>query len=568
VDGYSNSVELSCTAGSSTPPAPCAPSPAGLTPSSTGVAFLLTAGTSTIADYNFNVQGAGSDPNNTTNVVALTLHVVNFALTPPSPATITEPRGDASPPVSFQVTVQGTFNQSVTLSCAISPSITGAACAFTPGAVVNPTSASPVNATATVTVPFGTATGNYTVTLQASTTGAPAPATASFTMTVTTNPNFILSEPTSFPNVKVGSTGTSGPIAISSQDGFSATVSLSCPPTFGANSCSITPTSVSTFPATVNLIINGTSFTAGSYQLAVQGTSGSTTNSLSVPFKVGDFLVTGPLTPSSAPGGQVLENLTISSTNSYSGEVNVTCDASALPGAQCSISPPNPITINTTASAAATATINVPNDATPGPYNININTRDVTGAPNNTLPIVLTVYQDFTLGSLTPATQTIAAGQSASYNFNVLPVGASFGNAVNLSCSGAPTISLCSFTPSQVTPGNSSAAVVMTISTTSSSASLAPSRPDHALFSYALWLALPGLALLGTRRQKRKKLALPASLLGLFLLALLLPSCGAEGTNGGGGQQQGTQPGTYTITVTGTSGTLSNQATVTLVVSQ
>jgi len=573
VNGYDNSVELSCAPGSSSPPSPCTPSPVSLTPTATGVAFLLAAGTSSVADYYFNLQGAGSDPNNTTNTVALTLHVVNFALTTPSPAAITEPRGDTSPPVSFQVTVQGTFNQSVTLSCSISPSITGAACGFTPGAVVNPTSASPVNATATLTVPFGTATGNYTVTLQAATSGAPAPATASFTMTVTTNPNFILSEPTAFPNVKLGSTSTSGPIAISSQDGFSATVSLSCPPTFGANSCSITPTSVSTFPATVNLVINGTSFTAGSYQLAVQGTSGSTTNSLSVPFNVGDFLVTGPLTPSSAPGGQVLESLTISSTNSYSGQVNVTCDASALPGAQCSISPTNPITINTAASAAATATINVPNNATPGPYNININTQDVTGAPSNTLPIVLTVYQDFTLGSLTPTSQTIAPGQSASYNFNVLPAGSSFTNAVSLSCSGAPTISLCSFTPNQVTPGNSSAAVVMAISTTSSSASLAPSGQDHAVFSYALWLALPGLALLGTRgdRGKRSKLALPASLLALFLLAVLLPSCGAGGTNGGGGgQQQGTQPGTYTITVTGTSGTLSIQApsTVTLVVSQ
>jgi hypothetical protein len=59
--------------------------------------------------------------------------------------------------------------------------------------------------------------------------------------------------------------------------------------------------------------------------------------------------------------------------------------------------------------------------------------------------------------------------------------------------------------------------------------------------------------------------------LGLFLLALLLPSCGKGGSNGGGGgggQQQGTQPGTYTITVTGTSGTLSqSSSTAALIVS-
>jgi hypothetical protein len=74
-------------------------------------------------------------------------------------------------------------------------------------------------------------------------------------------------------------------------------------------------------------------------------------------------------------------------------------------------------------------------------------------------------------------------------------------------------------------------------------------------------------------RKKHAKLTLPASLLGLLVLALLLNSCGAAGSNGGGsggtgGQQQGTKPGTYTITITGTSGTLSHQApsTVTLIV--
>ena len=154
----------------------------------------------------------------------------------------------------------------------------------------------------------------------------------------------------------------------------------------------------------------------------------------------------------------------------------------------------------------------------------------------------------------------------------MLPVGSSFANAVTLSCSGAPTISLCTFTPSPVTPGNSSAAVVLKITTTANSASLSAPGPNHAVFAYALWLALPMLALSGTGgRKKYAKLTLPGSLLGLFLLALLLASCGGGGSNGGGGggqQQHGTQPGTYTITVTGTSGTLSHTApsTVTLVV--
>ncbi|MGA7931017.1 MAG: hypothetical protein WCA20_34125 [Candidatus Sulfotelmatobacter sp.] len=58
-------------------------------------------------------------------------------------------------------------------------------------------------------------------------------------------------------------------------------------------------------------------------------------------------------------------------------------------------------------------------------------------------------------------------------------------------------------------------------------------------------------------------------MLGLFLLALLLPSCGGGASNGGDGgggdQQQGAQPGTCPITVTGTSGTLTDPAPSTVV---
>ncbi len=292
-------------------------------------------------------------------------------------------------------------------------------------------------------------------------------------MTVTTNPIFIFNEPSAFPNVKVGSTGTSGPITISSQDGFNGVVSLSCLPTFGAGSCSITPTTISSYPATATLVINGASFSAGAYQIAVQGSSGSINNSYPVQFNVGDYSITGTQALSGAPGAQFTANLIIASLDFYSGQINATCDATALSGTQCALSPQSPITLGN-AAVPVTASINLPNNAIPGTYNININTQDVNGAPSHAFTIALTVNQDFTIGSLTPATQTISPGQSASYNFSILPVGASFTGAVNLSCSGGPATSLCSFTPNPVTPGTTSAAVVMSMTTTASSATFAP----------------------------------------------------------------------------------------------
>jgi len=582
INGYSSSITLSCTAGSSNPPAPCTPNPPTFTPTSVGTAFSITTGDAP-GDYSFNLLGVGTDPNNTTNVVVLTLNVVDLGLSTPSPSTVIEPRGATFPPVSFQVTAQGSFNQSVTLSCSFNPSISGASCGFAPGAVVNPTSSAPANVTATVTVPAATNTGNYTVTLQATAAAAPAPLTTSFTLNVTTNPDFVLSEPSAFPNVKVGSTGTSGPITIASQDGFAGTVTLSCPDTFGAGSCSVSPASVNTFPSTASLIINGTSFAAGSYQIAVQGVSGSTTHTLTVPFYAGDYVVSGPLTLSAEPGGQIAASLTFTSTDFYSGQVNATCDVTALPGAQCTMTPPNPLIINAAASVPVTASINVPNSAMPGAYNISIRSQDVSGAPSSTWTAALTVLQNFTVGSPTPTTQTITPGESASYNFSVLPVGASFTDAINFSCTGGPAISLCSFTPSPVTPGASSAAVVMTIGTTAGSASVSPLGSDDKFVFYGLWLTLTALALSITKSRERRyaKPALAAARLGFLLLALIVVSCGGGGSNGfgsgggGGGLGQGTQPGTYTITVTGTSGSvgtpgyLSNQApAVTLIVNQ
>lgn len=577
LNGYNNSVALSCIAGTTSPPAPCTPNFASLTPTPQGAGFLVTAGTNAVADYDFNVQGAGSDPNGTTHTAAVTIHVIDLELTDPAPASVTEPRGMSSPAVSFQVTVQGTLTQSVTVSCGFTPAIAGATCAFTPSATVNPTASSPVNMTATVTVPPTTPVGPYTVTLQATTSAGPAPSTQSFTLNVVLNPDFILSEPSPFPNVKAGSAGTSGPIAIASQDGFSNTVTLSCAGIFGSNSCRMVPSTVSSFPATATLTINASSASAGAYQIAVQGTSGSKTHTYEVPFDVGDYAISGTQTLTAVPAGSATANLTLTSTYGYSGQVNATCDALALAGTQCTLIPGNPITTNADAATSLKASFNITNNAAPGTYAIKIDTQDASGEPRHTWTISLSVSQDFTLSTPTPSSQTITPGESASYNFNVFPVGSSFTDAVSFSCSGAPAP--CTFSPSSVTPGSSSVAVVVTINTTASSADLFRFSPHGRTTFCAVWLVLPAFALLGIRpwAPKQRSGALPVfSLLVLLALALLLNSCGGGGTNGGGGggggttgtQQQGTRPGTYPITVTGTSGALSHRSSpVTLIVS-
>ncbi len=546
VNGYASTVALSCAAGTTSPPSTCTISPATLTPGS-GTVFTVTVGGAT-GDYNFNVKGVGSDTKHVTHLLPVTLHVVSFALTTPSPSQVTVPRGTTSSPVDFEVTAAGSFNQSVTVSC----STTIASCTLTPGTTVSPTSTNPVSMTASVPVPASTAPGNYTVTIQATTVGASA-APTNFTLDVTTNPDFTLTEPSTFPEVNAGSTGTNGPISITALDGFSGAVTLSCPTTFGVKSCSISPTTINSFPATAALTINGSSFAAGSYSLAVTGTSGSIVHTVNVPFNVGDYSVSGTGTLALSPGGQGAANLTLTSTNFYSGKVNATCDANALTGAQCVISPGNPITVASDGTANFTVTINVPNGAAIGHYNVNINTQDTTGAPSHSLTEALTVSQDFLVSSTTQS-QAVNAGQTTGpYNLTIQPVGTSFNAAVTLACTGLPAYSQCAFDPSApVTPGNSATTVVMTISTTATTADLQKSAGRRSLF-YALGLVIPGIVIgCGLGRRKSKHFIEGVS--AILLLLLILTACsGVSSGGGGGGGQPGTPPGSYTITVTGTS---------------
>ena len=552
-NGYINSVTLSCSAGSTAPPSTCAPAPSTLTPANK-TPFTLTVG-GTAGDYNFNVQGVGADINHITHKVPLVLHLVSFGMTAPTPTTVTVPRGTSSSPVSFQVTAAGSFSQSVTVSC--STSIPNAICNLTPSATVNPNSTTPVSMTASVTVPAITAAGNYPVTLQATTAGAPTALTTSFTLNVTANPDFILSEPVPFPEINAGTAGASGPIMIESQDSFTGTVNLTCPTTFGAGSCSITPSSVNSFPATATLTINGTKFTAGSYTLSITATSGSVVHSRSIPFNVGDYSISGTQTLSASPGSPATASLKLTSSFSYSGKINVTCDASALSGAMCTLSPSNLVTLATAGTFDLTASINIPQDATPGVYAIKIDTHDTISAPSHSVIISLTVSQDFLLTSST-LSQTVTAGQTTGpYNLTVKPVGSSFTGVVTLACpSGLPAQAQCVFSPATpVTPGNSAVDLVMSISTQATKAGFA-ARPRRLSMFYAIWLLLPGIVLgctVGSTRLRQGNVHRLVVTAFFLPLVLCMVSCaGVTGGGGGGGGSSG-NPLTYHVTVTGTS---------------
>nr|HEV7954572.1 hypothetical protein [Candidatus Acidoferrales bacterium] len=170
----------------------------------------------------------------------------------------------------------------------------------------------------------------------------------------------------------------------------------------------------------------------------------------------------------------------------------------------------------------------------------------------------------------TPTTQTVAAGSPTTYTINTATVGGAFANTVTFTASGFPTGAGATFSPTSVAPGSST---TMTVTTTARGLAetmrtpFNPGGPNRPLWLIAVVLALAltslGFAKLGRRSVRR--------LIPIGAFALLLISAGyLSGCAGSGfpkvGSNLGTPAGTYTITVTGTSGTDVHTTTVTLVV--
>ena len=195
------------------------------------------------------------------------------------------------------------------------------------------------------------------------------------------------------------------------------------------------------------------------------------------------------------------------------------------------------------------------------------------------VPVQITV-SNFKVG-VSPASASAEAGQAASYNVTVAPQSGSFPGPIALGCSSLPALSTCSFSPASVTPGTNAATSTLTLATTATSAL----RPSH----FQGWKAPPpatevlvGLLLLLVLLRRTKTDGSPEfripnpesrriayAACGILVAFLLLQiSCGSSESSGGGEimVNPGTPAGTYNIRITGTSGTLVQTASVTLVV--
>src|SRR2546425_1201752 len=154
---------------------------------------------------------------------------------------------------------------------------------------------------------------------------------------------------------------------------------------------------------------------------------------------------------------------------------------------------------------------------------------------------------DFTV-SVSPASATVTAGQSASYTLTVAPLGG-FDQAVSLGCSGTPSKATCSITPSYVTPDGTNVVTAAVTVPTSARSTVSPKLrklpigpwigSGRRLLVYLLWLVVLGIvAIWPTPRRKCRPTAW-LSLAGAVLVLLSWTSCGGGGRGGGMGGGSG-----------------------------
>ena len=219
------------------------------------------------------------------------------------------------------------------------------------------------------------------------------------------------------------------------------------------------------------------------------------------------------------------------------------CTTSLAVGVGCTIS----VFFDPSAAGSQTGTLTITDNAPGSPQTVQLSGTGM----------------DFAMSSST-SSQTVAAGQAATYSLTLAPQGG-LNQTVNLTCSGAPSLSTCTVTPSSVAlNGTASAAVSVKVTTTAGS--LAPPwervlPPGLTGLGRMFWLyAFLGLASLAALAGAGKRRA--TYLLGACLLvAMLWSACG------GGGNQiihtPGTPAGTYTLDVGATVTSAATSSTLT-----
>ena len=373
---------------------------------------------------------------------------------------------------------------------------------------------------------------------------------SSTTVGATSSPLSVTLSNTGNASLSISGIYTSGDFAQTNTCGSSVAV--------GAN-CGIHVTFTPTAAGTRTGLVSVTDTASGSPQsITLTGNGTTTTASPSVTLNPSllNFASTTVGTTSSAKsitlsntGAAALTITNVSVTGDFAETNN--CGSSVAVGASCTFS----VTFAPTASGVRNGAVNISDNATGSPQSVALS-GDGSSAG----------VADFGV-SVTPASVATSAGQSATFSVAITPVGG-FNQQVNLSCLGAPQGAQCSISPSSVTPSGTVVNATMTVTTTAHATApllpvvqVPPLWPEFGRTGFLLaWAAAIFLVYRVSCRRLRVRLAW-----GLGVLVLAVSGIGCTGLVQSSGvtssSTTGTPAGTYTLTLSGSSGSSANQLT-------
>ena len=179
---------------------------------------------------------------------------------------------------------------------------------------------------------------------------------------------------------------------------------------------------------------------------------------------------------------------------------------------------------------------------------------------------VITAPPSFSVSG-TAITVVAGAATGNASTITLTPSGG-FTGAISLSCAITPLAAndpaTCSVPSSVTMTGAAAQTTALTVSTTAASSALNQTR--RLFWPSAGSAVLAGLVFIGIPSSRRRWQRNLGVFVLLFFITCGVFGCGGGGNSGGGGGNPGTTPGSYTITVTGTSGAIVETGTVTLTV--
>lgn len=504
-----------------------------------------------------------------------------------APVTVTNPApggGTISTPVTFTINAAGANNPVPAISMLNPMSTTAGSAGFTltvtgsnfiSSSVVNfngvaePTIyVSGSQLTATINASSIATAGMVLVTVTNPAPGGGTSNAATFTISVPAAPQAMLSPgAVMFPATTANTTAPSIPVTLSNPG--TAALSISGITITGANptdfaqtntcgasvaagsSCSIsltfTPASAASFTATLSIADNA----SGSPQTVALSGTGTAPAAPIASLTPATLTFTAVSGATSAAQTATLTNsgnaplsiagITITGTNSadFSIANGISACASTLAaGLSCLIY----VTFTPASAATFSATLSVADNVSGSPQ-----TASLTGT--GTPPVT------FILSSPT-APQTIQPGGSAKFTITATAQNGTFSNPVSLSVTGLPTGAIGAFSPASITPGSSSASSTLSIQTGSATTAVNNHGSGWPFATSAI--ALIGLCMVPGRRC-RHWIALALLAIASLGALTVLTACG-------GGFGLTAPPQSFSITITGTSGTDVETTTVQLTV--